>query len=132
VGALVAVRSFVGLVSISAFTILVYYGLTNLAALRLTREERLVHPAVPWTGLAFCLALAAAVPPEHLAIGSSILRLRCARQFWTRRAARRQGAEQCRRIPRRTNVFLQSAHPQVRSFAIPPFVADAACRGVKG
>jgi APA family basic amino acid/polyamine antiporter len=73
VGALVAIRSIVGLVSVSAFTVLVYYGLTNLSALRLKREERLVHPAVPWAGLAFCLSLAASVPLRHLAAGASVL-----------------------------------------------------------
>ncbi len=73
VGALVAVRDLAGLVSVSAFTVLVYYGLTNLSALRLRRDERLVHPAVPWTGLFFCAALAAAVPRRELLIGAGIL-----------------------------------------------------------
>jgi APA family basic amino acid/polyamine antiporter len=73
VGALVAFRNIVGLVGVSAFTVLVYYGLTNLSALRLSRPERLVHPAVPALGLAFCLRLAASVPPKQLAIGASIL-----------------------------------------------------------
>lgn len=73
VGALVAFRSIVGLVAVSAFTVLVYYGLTNLSALRLSREERLVHPAVPLIGLVFCLGLAASVPLKQLGIGASIL-----------------------------------------------------------
>lgn len=73
VGALVAIRNIVGLVSVSAFTVLVYYGLTNLSALRLKREERLVHPAVPWAGLVFCLSLAASVPWRHLTVGASVL-----------------------------------------------------------
>jgi len=73
VAALLAVRNIVGLLSVSAFTVLVYYGLTNLAALRLKRHERLVHPIVPVAGLAFCLALALAIPPLQLAIGAGIL-----------------------------------------------------------
>jgi APA family basic amino acid/polyamine antiporter len=73
VGGLVAIRSIVGLLSISAFTVLVYYGLTNASALRLGRAERLVHPVVPAAGLVFCLALAASVPPKHLGIGAAVL-----------------------------------------------------------
>lgn len=66
VGALVPVRSVETLVKVSAFTVLVYYGLTNLSALRLKREQRFVHPAVPWAGLAFCVALAEAIPVREL------------------------------------------------------------------
>jgi len=73
VGGLVALRSIVGLLSISAFTVLVYYSLTNLSALKLTRENRLVHPLVPTVGLIFCLALAASVPRKHLGMGALIL-----------------------------------------------------------
>ncbi|HZE99713.1 MAG TPA: APC family permease [Planctomycetota bacterium] len=73
VGGLVAVRSVVTLLAISAFAILVYYGLTNLSALRLSREERLVHPVVPAAGLACCLALVAGVPPGQMAVGAGIL-----------------------------------------------------------
>jgi basic amino acid/polyamine antiporter, APA family len=71
--AVIVVQDVKKLVSVSAFSVLVYYGLTNLSALRLSREERLVHPAVPWTGLAFCLTLAASVPPRELAAGAGIL-----------------------------------------------------------
>jgi APA family basic amino acid/polyamine antiporter len=73
VGGLVAFRSIAGLLSISAFTVLVYYGLTNASALRLGRAERLVHPVVPAAGLVFCLALAASVPSRHLGIGAGLL-----------------------------------------------------------
>ncbi len=73
VGGLVAVRSIVTLLSISAFTVLVYYGLTNLSALRLSRNDRLVHPAVPVAGLVSCIALAASVPPKHLVVGAAVL-----------------------------------------------------------
>lgn len=44
--------------SFSAFTVLVYYALTNLAALRLSDEERLYPRVVPWGGLIACLFLA--------------------------------------------------------------------------
>ncbi|MCC5822811.1 MAG: amino acid permease [Planctomycetes bacterium] len=44
--------------SFSAFTVLVYYAVTNLAATRLAREDRLYHPLIAWFGLAGCLGLA--------------------------------------------------------------------------
>ena len=48
--------------SFSAFTVLVYYALTNLAALRLPAADRLYPRAFAWAGLAACLALAFFVP----------------------------------------------------------------------
>ena len=44
--------------SFSAFTVLVYYAITNLAALRLPPEERLYPRWVPALGLFSCLGLA--------------------------------------------------------------------------
>ena len=73
VGALVALQDLPRLLSVSAFTVLVYYGLTNLSALRLSAEERFVPRAVAWTGLGFCAVLAAAVPPREMAVGAGIL-----------------------------------------------------------
>ncbi|HLA39449.1 MAG TPA: APC family permease [Candidatus Glassbacteria bacterium] len=42
----------------SAFTVLIYYAITNLAALRLPEAERLYPKWVAWAGLAACLFLA--------------------------------------------------------------------------
>ena len=49
--------------SFSAFTVLVYYALTNLAALRLPREHRRFPRAIAALGLASCLGLAFWVEP---------------------------------------------------------------------
>jgi len=46
----------------SAVSVLIYYAVTNLAALRLTPEQRLFPRWVSWSGLAGCLGLAAFVP----------------------------------------------------------------------
>ncbi|HLY10739.1 MAG TPA: APC family permease [Planctomycetota bacterium] len=73
VAGLVAVRSIVTLLGISAFTVLVYYSLTNLSAIRLRPPERLVSPAAPAVGLLCCLALIASVPPRQLAVGAGVL-----------------------------------------------------------
>lgn len=87
VGSLVALRDIVVLLSISAFAVLVYYSFTNLSALRLGRDERLVPPAVPALGLIFCLGLAANVPPKQMAIGAGILAAGVVWRLIWRRAA---------------------------------------------
>jgi len=79
VAALVSVRSMVTLLGISAFAVLIYYSLTNLSALRLGPEERLLPRAVPACGLLFCLALAGSVPFRQMEIGAGIL---VAGLFW--------------------------------------------------
>ncbi len=45
--------------SFSAVTVLIYYAIMNGAALCLRKDQRLYTPAVPLTGLALCLGLAA-------------------------------------------------------------------------
>ena len=49
--------------SVSACAVLLYYGLTNAAALRLPAEQRRYPRAVAWCGLAGCAALAWFVTP---------------------------------------------------------------------
>lgn len=44
--------------SFSAFTVLIYYAITNLAALKMPPQERLYPRACAWLGLAACLFLA--------------------------------------------------------------------------
>lgn len=44
--------------SFSAFTVLIYYAITNLAAIRLNDDERLYPRLIPWLGLFSCLFLA--------------------------------------------------------------------------
>lgn len=62
VGILIAALAMTGSIEItwsfSAFTVLVYYALTNLAALRLPEEDRLYPKWVPVCGLVCCLGLA--------------------------------------------------------------------------
>jgi APA family basic amino acid/polyamine antiporter len=44
--------------SFSAFSVLIYYAITNLAAIRLSDDERLYPRLIPWLGLFSCLFLA--------------------------------------------------------------------------
>jgi APA family basic amino acid/polyamine antiporter len=66
VGTLVAGLAFIGSVettwAFSAFTVLIYYAITNLAALRLPREQRIFPAWIAMAGLAACLVLAFWVP----------------------------------------------------------------------
>ncbi len=59
--------------SFSAFTVLVYYALTNLAALRLSPEARLYPRWVAVAGLAGCLGLAFWVEPTIWLTGLGLI-----------------------------------------------------------
>jgi basic amino acid/polyamine antiporter, APA family len=59
--------------SFSAFTVLIYYAITNLAALRLPAPKRLYSPAIAWAGLAACLGLAFFVEREVWMVGLALI-----------------------------------------------------------
>lgn len=72
--ALIALVGDVGLTwSFSAFTVLVYYAITNLAALRLPAEARLYPRWIPAAGLAGCLGLAFWVEPRVWLVGLALI-----------------------------------------------------------
>jgi APA family basic amino acid/polyamine antiporter len=77
IGILVAGLASVGSVEItwsfSAFTVLLYYAITNLAALQLSPEERLFPRAFAWAGLFGCLFLAFWVDLVILVIGLALV-----------------------------------------------------------
>jgi APA family basic amino acid/polyamine antiporter len=77
VGGLIAALALLGDVettwSFSAFTVLIYYALTNLAALRLPAADRLYPPWIAWAGLAGCLGLAFWVDPVVWAAGLGLI-----------------------------------------------------------
>jgi basic amino acid/polyamine antiporter, APA family len=53
--------------------VLIYYAVTNLAALRLPEEKRLYSPAIAWAGLAACLSLAFFVEREVWMVGLALI-----------------------------------------------------------
>jgi len=77
VGAVIALIALVGDVRItwafSAFTVLVYYAITNLAALRLPDEDRLYPRWIPAAGLVGCLGLAFWVEPRVWMVGLALI-----------------------------------------------------------
>jgi basic amino acid/polyamine antiporter, APA family len=59
--------------SFSAFTVLTYYALTNLAALRLDRGQRLYPRLLMWLGFFACLFLAFWVEPIYWMVGLGVM-----------------------------------------------------------
>jgi len=77
IGIFVALIAFFGglstVWSFSAFTVLIYYAITNLAALQLSPEERLYPKVISAAGLAICLSLAVWISPPVMATGVGTL-----------------------------------------------------------
>ena len=59
--------------SFSAFTVLIYYAITNLAALRLSAEQRLYPPWIAGLGLTACLFLAFWVERQTWLVGLGLI-----------------------------------------------------------
>ena len=75
----------------SAFTVLVYYALTNAAALRLAPERRRYPRGVSWAGLVGCIALACFVPRGVWAAGLAMLGVGLVGHWAARRLRRHAG-----------------------------------------
>ena len=60
-------------IAVSSFGTLLYYTVTNLSALRLSREQRMFPRALAVAGLVGCVALAFSLAPLDIAIGLAIL-----------------------------------------------------------
>ena len=67
--------------SFSAFTVLIYYALTNLCAIRLSSEERLYPAWISYLGLSGCLFLACWINRPVLISG--LILLGCAQLWFT-------------------------------------------------
>jgi APA family basic amino acid/polyamine antiporter len=59
--------------SFSAFTVLIYYALTNLSAIRLSDDERLYPVWISMAGLFFCASLAFFVEPRVWITGLGLI-----------------------------------------------------------
>lgn len=62
-----------GVAAAASFTILVYYGIANLAALRMAPATKRYPDAVPVLGLICCAGLAFALQPATVATGVAVL-----------------------------------------------------------
>jgi APA family basic amino acid/polyamine antiporter len=87
VGAVIAALAATGSVKMtwtfSAFTVLIYYAVTNLAAIRLSADLRLYGRGWAWSGLIACLALAFAIDWKVWATGLSVLAIGMSWHFRT-------------------------------------------------
>lgn len=63
--------------SFSAFTVLIYYGITNGAALMLPSESKLYPRWISLLGLLACVALAAMVEPAVILVGLGVIAVGC-------------------------------------------------------
>jgi len=80
-----ATGTLVTVASAAAFTILVYYGIANLAALRMPRRAKLYPDVVPVVGLAACALLAGSLAPRTIATGIALLAAGFAARWLSRR-----------------------------------------------
>ena len=70
---LVLIGSIKILWSFSAFTVLIYYAITNIAALRLASAQRRYPRWISFFGLLGCLALIAFIPPLIVLFGAGLI-----------------------------------------------------------
>ena len=61
------------IISAAAFTILLYYSITNLAALRMRKEDKRFPDWIAASGLIACVAMAVSLAPESILAGLVIL-----------------------------------------------------------
>ncbi|HHT44489.1 MAG TPA: amino acid permease [Fastidiosipila sp.] len=57
----------------ASFSILLYYSLANLSALRQSKEHRIIPRAIPVIGLLSCITLAVSLPWQTILVGLSVL-----------------------------------------------------------
>ncbi len=59
--------------SLSAFSVLIYYGITNLSALKLSKKERFFPKSISFIGLCFCILIAFYIDYKVIKLGLSLL-----------------------------------------------------------
>jgi basic amino acid/polyamine antiporter, APA family len=68
-----ATGTLAGVAAAASFTILVYYAIANLCALRMPRSAKLYHDVVPAFGLIACAVLALSLTRATILIGAAVL-----------------------------------------------------------
>lgn len=71
--AITLLGSFEFVVRSATFTILLYYSITNLAAMKQPLTEQLYSRAIPWLGLAGCMVMSVSLPWEVILSGVILL-----------------------------------------------------------
>jgi basic amino acid/polyamine antiporter, APA family len=65
--------TFKAIVAAAAFTILIYYSIANLAAIRMRKEDKLFPNWIPIAGFISCILLASTMPINVIIIGLGLL-----------------------------------------------------------
>ena len=65
--------TFQAIVAAAAFTILIYYSIANLAAIRMRKEDKLFPNWIPFAGFISCILLAITMPPNVIITGLGLL-----------------------------------------------------------
>ena len=82
-----ATGTLAGVAAAASFTILLYYGIANVAALRMPVHAKLFSDVVPWFGLLSCLLLALSLSPRTIISGLAVLAVGFALRMLVRRRA---------------------------------------------
>jgi basic amino acid/polyamine antiporter, APA family len=92
IGAIAAVvaatGTLAGVAAAASFTILVYYGIANVAALRMPRRAKIFPDLVPWVGVVACAALLLSLDAATMATGVAVLAAGVAGRMLARHGAR--------------------------------------------
>lgn len=70
---LTQLEDLIWVIGFSSFSVLIYYGIGHLSALRQPNNERLVPRWISWLGLVFCLGLVSSIPGPAISVSISIL-----------------------------------------------------------
>jgi basic amino acid/polyamine antiporter, APA family len=68
-----ATGTLAGVAAAASFTILVYYGIANVAALRMPRGAKILPDVVPWVGLVACAVLLVSLDATTMLTGAAVL-----------------------------------------------------------
>ena len=72
----------------ATFTILLYYSITNIAAIRQPKTEQIFGKVIPWLGLAGCLLMSVSLPGEVIISGLLLLAVGFLFRFLFRKSKR--------------------------------------------
>ena len=83
--AITVLGTFEFVVRAATFTILLYYSITNIAAIRQPKPQQLYSKVIPYLGLVGCIAMSVALPLNVIVSGIALLAIGFAVRFLVKR-----------------------------------------------
>ncbi|MDY0253937.1 MAG: amino acid permease [Tenuifilaceae bacterium] len=83
--AITTLGTFDFVVRAATFTILLYYSITNIAAIRQPNQQQLYSKAVPYLGLVGCIAMSISLPLSVIISGVALLAIGFAMRYFVKR-----------------------------------------------